>query len=146
MKKYREPKDPITCFCGACGKECAPVATGKGYRKPSKCKDGLYRCYYCIDKYKKDYIDADNRRDHINQRYGISLKTFEDISNAQNNVCKICKKKNTRDRFLQVDHDHKTGKIRSLLCSHCNNGLGCFFDNIEVMKLAIQYLQDHREG
>jgi hypothetical protein len=40
-----------------------------------------------------------------------------------------------------VDHDHETNKIRGLLCSRCNTGLGLFFDNISNLENAILYLK-----
>lgn len=57
-------------------------------------------------------------------------------------VCKICGK--TEGRFC-VDHDHKNGKTRGLLCDECNIGLGKFFDDTEIMKKAIAYLEKWSE-
>ena len=45
-------------------------------------------------------------------------------------------------RRLAVDHDHKTGKIRGLLCISCNVGLGHFQDDVELLRSAILYLQE----
>ena len=44
---------------------------------------------------------------------------------------------------LAVDHDHKTGAVRALLCASCNNGLGDFRDNITYLQAAIDYLKKH---
>ena len=62
-------------------------------------------------------------------------------------VCDICKqperdKRNGVVRLLNKDHDHKTGEWRGLLCTRCNNGIGMFRDNVELLKRAIEYLQD----
>jgi hypothetical protein len=64
----------------------------------------------------------------------------------QNGVCWICEKR-TRGRgeeknTLAVDHNHKTGKIRGLLCSNCNTGLGNLRDSIELLEKAITYLKE----
>jgi len=56
------------------------------------------------------------------------------------NVCFICNKKSEK---LCLDHNHKTGKIRGLLCSKCNYGLGLFQDNIDFLKNSIKYLEKY---
>ena len=55
--------------------------------------------------------------------------------------CGLCFKVVKR---LVVDHDHKTGKIRSLLCTLCNTGIGQFKDDVELLKLAIKYLEHYQ--
>lgn len=78
-------------------------------------------------------------------KFGLSLEDFDKIYKSQNGCCKICKIPEadlTSPSKLCVDHDHKTGKVRGLLCPICNHGLGNFRDNIEIIKEAIKYLQD----
>jgi hypothetical protein len=61
--------------------------------------------------------------------------------------CAICKiSASELDRELSVDHDHATDKVRGLLCSPCNIGLGIFQDNIEFLQEAIKYLKKHRDA
>jgi uncharacterized protein YlaI len=61
----------------------------------------------------------------------------------QKGCCAICGKHQTiLNKTLNVDHCHKTGKIRGLLCTNCNHGLGKFYDNAEVLKVAINYLNN----
>lgn len=74
------------------------------------------------------------------KNYGISLEDYEIILVKQGGVCGICfcKDKNKR---LAVDHCHKTGKIRGLLCNKCNIGIGYFDDNIENLIKAANYLR-----
>ncbi len=45
--------------------------------------------------------------------------------------------------ILCIDHDHKTHKIRNLLCNNCNTGLGLFNDDILVLSSAIDYLKKY---
>lgn len=69
------------------------------------------------------------------------------VVERQSNLCAICHlnesevdKRNGQVRWLAVDHDHATGRIRGLLCSHCNKAIGLFQENPEFMKAAIEYL------
>jgi Autographiviridae endonuclease VII len=79
--------------------------------------------------------------------FGINGNAYRKILKIQNNVCAICKnletaadKKTNCIRRMAIDHDHKTGAIRGLLCSNCNNGLGRFKDSKTYLKSAIEYL------
>lgn len=76
------------------------------------------------------------------KHYGISLTEYNQMLKEQNCVCAICKNPESSKRklSLSVDHDHKTGKIRGLLCGRCNRGLGYFKDNINFLTHAIKYL------
>ncbi len=47
-------------------------------------------------------------------------------------------------KVLHVDHNHKTGKVRGLLCYNCNNGIGRFKEDIETLEKAIEYLKKHK--
>ena len=65
------------------------------------------------------------------------------VLESQNGACKICGKVDPgriSSKRLAVDHDHTTGKVRGILCFRCNMGLGCFNDNIEIIKKVINYL------
>lgn len=63
---------------------------------------------------------------------------------AQSGVCAICKTKGAIDgHHLAIDHDHKNGRIRGLLCSTCNKGLGQFKDKGSLLRAAITYLELH---
>jgi len=74
-------------------------------------------------------------------KFNISIADYENMLISQNNSCYICKKhKDELKRDLAVDHDHKTGKIRGLLCMSCNTGIGFLQDNIEILQKAIEYL------
>ena len=55
--------------------------------------------------------------------------------------CMICGRKEK----LVVDHDHNSGKVRGLLCNHCNRGLGHFRDDPEVMAIAIEYINNRKQ-
>jgi len=92
---------------------------------------------------------ANQQHGHFLKTYGIGLEEYEARLKHQNGVCAICKKpSSTRHqsgylRLLSVDHDHSTGKVRDLLCSSCNHGLGAFKDDISLLQAAIEYLKKH---
>jgi hypothetical protein len=81
----------------------------------------------------------------LKRKYGISLAEYEAMLTAQADACAICSKPETLEIhgslvYLAVDHDHVTGKIRGLLCSRCNQGIGSLHDDPERLRRAIAYL------
>jgi hypothetical protein len=72
--------------------------------------------------------------------YGIEPEVYDAILIEQNGRCAICFK----NADLHIDHDHKTGKPRGLLCGSCNRGLGLFQDDPAVLQLALYYLTDNQ--
>lgn len=88
------------------------------------------------------------RTSHL-KRYGLTQEMFNDIVNSQNGVCAICNKipikisKSMEFRnTLYVDHNHKTGKIRGLLCQKCNVKLAAIEDSM-FLASAIEYLNKY---
>lgn len=84
------------------------------------------------------------------RRYGITHVTYAEMFAAQGGACAVCgdtvmpTDPRTGEPYdLAVDHDHVTGKVRSLLCPGCNNGLGCFRDDPVRLQQAIDYLRKH---
>lgn len=75
--------------------------------------------------------------------YGLSVEDWNRMFLAQGGKCAICDRHQTAvpKQRLQVDHDHETDKIRGLLCSDCNMGLGLFRDNLTSLAKASEYLQ-----
>lgn len=80
------------------------------------------------------------RQSYLKKNYGINEKLYKAILDLQQGRCAICGRQDGKRR-LHVDHDHATGEVRALLCNGCNNGLGNFKDDPEVMKIAITYLE-----
>lgn len=82
------------------------------------------------------------RMAYIEKRYGITYLDFEAMEATQAGLCKICKRPpDGRFDRLHVDHDHKTGKVRGLLCHGCNVSLGRFQDKPEWLDAAAAYLR-----
>jgi Recombination endonuclease VII len=94
--------------------------------------DGI-ECIKCVDR---------RRSNVIRRTYGLTDSEYDEMVRQQGEVCRICgKKETTRKGKLHVDHSHRTGKVRGLLCGRCNGGLGCFDDSQEMLNKAIEYLK-----
>ncbi len=77
----------------------------------------------------------------------FTLVDYDRLYQIQSGRCVICKKHQTElKRALDVDHDHKTGFVRGLLCHNCNQGLGNFKDNISNLKKSVNYMKNHMNG
>ena len=96
-----------------------------------------------------EWRKAIGQKFHLRTRYNITPKQYEAKLISQNYCCAICRKDitdNVRGGIpvaLSVDHCHKSGNLRDLLCYSCNSGLGQFKDNIETLQKAIDYLRKH---
>lgn len=140
VKGYNKPKKEQTADpskypqqhfhekrCKHCGKVFKPKAPSELYCSDF-CKDyGLAEAYY-------------------KRVYGITLEEYLDLAEKQNFVCAICGKENfpmngCHSGCLVVDHDHKTGKVRGLLCHNCNRALGLFQDSPFLLEKASDYLK-----
>lgn len=104
-----------------------------------KGKESSYYCKECLlshqltKKYKNIY----------------GMKDYEEMLIEQDNKCKMCKitqnntTRNGKIKRFNIDHCHKTGKVRGLLCSFCNSLLGYSNDSIEILESAITYLKEN---
>ena len=93
------------------------------------------------------------KNSNLIRNYGLTLKAYEDMMDAQEELCAVCKQpeagvhnrgNTTVALSLSVDHDHETGAVRALLCHKCNKALGLFNDNIELLSDALAYLVSHK--
>lgn len=86
-------------------------------------------------------------------RHGITLEEYEGLLASQGGSCAICRKASDEaGRSLCIDHDHSCCPgtfgcrkcIRGIICSKCNQGIGCFSENLLHIDQAIKYLSSHR--
>jgi hypothetical protein len=153
FKEYGNPKGKYVFVPKKCSKSaCENVVSDNGFcRKHSQrlrrtgttdLKEKIQKCKItsCMNKHHaKGFCSMHYRmtkRDMIIDSYSTN------IINSHNGFCNICGTKNpgkSRKNF-SIDHDHKTGVVRGLLCHSCNVGLGHFSDNIDLLKKAIKYL------
>ncbi len=123
-------------------------------------------------EYQKKYAEKNKikRRDYANTRnkkltgnnlpfgkeyqlknmYNLSPEQYLQMIENQDNKCAICNKlemiktnKGDKIRSLSIDHHHESGRVRGLLCSRCNQAIGYMFEDIEILKSAIEYLQNN---
>lgn len=80
----------------------------------------------------------------LKRKFGISLIEYNDMLSKQNNSCAIClKDRSLFKRRFNVDHCHKTGQVRGLLCSPCNTSIGLLNESLETIKRAADYLKEY---
>lgn len=97
-----------------------------------------------MKEYKSSFPDRD-KNSHLQRKFGISLTDYIQMAVERGNKCDICGQPETQMRggkvkALAVDHDHKTGAVRGLLCCDCNQALGKLGDSVDRLKAAIAYL------
>lgn len=79
----------------------------------------------------------------LRKKYGISREQWDELFRKQGGKCAICRCAQ-RYQSLAVDHCHKTGQVRGLLCVQCNRGLGRFFDSPIRLRRAADYIEQSR--
>lgn len=135
-------------------KKCTPCKKYKlreNFYNSSIYKDGLgYRCKKCDDaaraKWRQDSplkAQQSARYRQIKFKYGLKKEEYIALLEKQNYTCKICKSidpKTLNKISFCVDHCHKTGKIRGLLCSMCNRCLGLLKEDRQILQNMIKYL------
>lgn len=73
--------------------------------------------------------------------YGLTVEDYEQLLEAQDHRCAICEKKLTvASRPANVDHDHRSGRARGLLCQNCNTTIGYLHEDAEWLRRAQNHL------
>lgn len=99
----------------------------------------LPRCHECNAKFKRD--------SHYKRTYGITSQEFDDLLTKQQGLCAICGKPGSgEDGKFVLDHCHKTGNLRELLCISCNVILGQVNDDPSRLYQMINYLNKHSKN
>lgn len=128
-------------------KKCSKIypANTKYFYRNKRLKDGLN--FYCKECEKIRY-----KKIHIKKTYGIKFEEIQEMIKKQTNQCPICKRLlgdflngENDDIYPRVDHDHKSGEIRSLLCNTCNLLIGYAFENPIILINAIKYLRKYKK-
>lgn len=139
-------------------KTCKTLKPIEKFYRAKDNKDGLQgSCKACrnqkIEESRKIYQHREPggyrrvRQDiSLRRRYGITVDEYEAMLKQQRGVCAICLQECTSGKSLAVDHCHKTGKVRGLLCAACNVSLGKFKDSTALLESAIKYLKEHQNA
>ena len=133
---------------------CSELLTDKNYNGSiKKWKHG--RCWNCEKTIRSNYTKKtkpQRRERNLNKLYGMDGTEYKDLLDNQNEVCAICgrKEKNTHSNYgvpkLCVDHNHKTGKVRGLLCNSCNTSIGKLLVDEHgtlLLKRAVEYIEEN---
>jgi hypothetical protein len=116
----------------------------------SECAEPRYLTHaYCLDhkrEYGRGWAKTEKGKrsgtaGYVKRTFGITLEEYESL--IQDSPCAICGE--VRPPFgnrssMYLDHDHKTGRVRGVLCHQCNTGIGVFKDSPELLRAAIEYL------
>lgn len=144
-----------------------PTETTRLCRKCGQAKLPLSKCKACNSAYMRAYrakpenaakdrarsaarherLPDERKNTKLRLSFGITLEEYRRMEVAQGGLCAICgqpepsfDKRTGRRRDLAVDHDHKTGKVRGLLCGHCNRAIGLAGESPVVLAKMILYL------
>lgn len=79
----------------------------------------------------------------LKKSFGITIADYDEMLARQQGVCAVCHRAPGK-KALAVDHNHATGKVRSLLCHGCNTAIGLLDENPERCRLVAQYLESHQ--
>ncbi len=144
------PNNATEKICSGCG----VLKSFSEFCKNKSTKFGIgCHCKQCDAKkhkaWRKDNLDVIRSR-NLKVSFGITIDDYDVLLSKQNEVCAICGNKETRKnmygiRRLAVDHNHTTGKIRGLLCSTCNQGLGMFYtdeNGIDLLLKSVEYMRN----
>ena len=122
------------------GKACKHGHISKRFTKTTICLE----CSKTVFKEKR----KSRERGYSINKYGITEKQYNEMIWLQSNLCKICEQPetattgtNNKVRPLAIDHCHKTGKIRALLCARCNSAIGLLKHNPELLRKAALYCE-----
>lgn len=103
---------------------------------PSKVNDRMYQYRIRHPERHREAVKRSQRK----LRYGITQDQYEKMVAKQNGLCAACGRPDPRHKNLCIDHDHRNGKIRGLLCHGCNRALGMIEDSRDRLFGLIRYL------
>ena len=145
--------------CVVCGQRkpfsCYTKQSNSPDGKANQCKDCLKVYRQTVKERQQEWAKQYNisNREQIQKkglmrRYGVTDEWYFETLKNQKYTCDICESPEALgngNKYFHVDHNHKTGKVRGLLCSRCNTALGNFRDSKETLLKAVEYLTKHEK-
>lgn len=103
----------------------------------------LFKNHYNSYRKKWRSLNKDKMKNEKLKKYGLTIISFNNLLQNQNNQCGICEKEfeDSYPLYPCVDHDHKTDIVRGILCFNCNSGLGGFYDNVENLINTLEWIK-----
>jgi hypothetical protein len=135
---YRTERNFLNEVKGLKLKYCSLCNLDKDFKEFGKHKNRKYGL--------ADFCKECRNKKMVNQNHNLKPGTREEMFIKQNYKCAICYEHNDKfQKGLAVDHNHKTGQIRGLLCGKCNKAIGLMQDNIDILNNAITYLERYNK-
>ncbi len=158
-KNIRYKKEGILKFCPSHGElKLQHVGFHKNNIVCSFCQTEKNRTYSKLNssiikiRKREDYRNnvVEKRKKSILSNKNYTIEQYDKLIKKQKGKCEICKKPEVKInkasgemKPLCLDHNHKTGKVRGLLCSKCNYALGFYSDSPSLLEKAAEYLRRH---
>lgn len=123
-------------------KPCNVIAVSEWYQKHKEHTRRQMR-----ERYRKHaHVRERIRNEGFKKAYGITVDQYDEMLKAQNYQCAICKEpqSNFKRRF-DIDHCHKTKKIRGICCIRCNRGIGLLQDDPKLLRFAANYIEKNKK-
>lgn len=97
--------------------------------------------YHRNDGYRAGARPITERTYTLKKKYGLTLEDYYALLHRQGGKCGICGTEDSGKKSFHVDHCHKTGVVRGLLCFNCNTGIGKLGDCPDVISKAAEYVR-----
>ena len=145
--KKERGKDGLLSWCKECDGKKRALYYSRNRERLNKIQSDKYRNdetrrlkvkQYNRKRFLSGLTKKGNHIARLKMSYGITPEQVEELLKQQNNLCAICN--NPLEKY-HIDHDHRTKKVRGILCNRCNLGLGLFKDNENNLAAAINYLR-----
>lgn len=133
LNRNMNSKNMKTKICTVCKIELTEKnkTSGKHKHMCKKCNNEYY-----FNLRKKDFEQY--KKASIKSKYNLTMEEYYLMLEKANYQCEICGEKTN----LEIDHNHKTGKVRGMLCDRCNRTIGMFKEDINIMSNAIKYIKE----